>query len=797
MGKVVSEEEKDRIMANEDDDAAFDAFISVYDDIEPEGFRSSTSPEDLAKERTRQKRIFVKNVQMIREHNKRYARGEVSYKMVVNSFAVMDEDNRRMFLGLGKDSIYRRPTTRTSYGLGSSRYQPDYRVEREGGLFNASSASGLMGVGVGSTRAQTSLDWRSKLGPIKDQQTCGSCWTFPATALLEFAIQKTTGQKLPLSEQQLLDCTYESQNYDACRGGWYYQAWDYIIKNNNKLASQSDYRYKNADGACYDSYYSNALSGKIKLNSYHKIPASQILDKMQVTPLAVAFFVDNAFYSIGSGTFDGCYTYYPSNHAVTLTGYGSNYWEIRNSWGADWGNRGYGRFRRSGTRNICNLLSDAYAISYSRSDGRDDDDDRDDDRDDRGGDCTDNAQHAANCGGWADTGYCEGGQYADWMQQNCKKSCGACRDVEPEPDNDCTDTRSEAECREWEENYNYCTQGDYIDWMRENCAKTCRSCDREEEEREEEEVTCEDNREYADACSGWKDQGFCRKGNEYFDWMSGNCAKTCDTCEREEEEEVDPTERSSGDCEDNHTKCKKWAKAGYCDNRDYTDYMRTNCQSSCDSCEEVEPTERTEEPTDPTAQLIPHSKVSQSTTQKVKKKLMVADLAVDGDESTRSQTKCSGKKDAWFKYKFEEESRVSTVEILNGNFDKKRAKLNGAIVYVQEVEGLKKKCGEIVVRDSSSKADQTYSVDCDGTYASGIEILQRTKYKGKKCLELKEVRVYGFAGEDSTASSGSSEPTVEPTEEGEEERDDNDGCPGGTVRCPDGICKHIHMCGRG
>ena len=39
----------------------------------------------------------------------RYKRGEVSYKMVVNSFAVMDEDNRRMFLGLGKDSVNRRP----------------------------------------------------------------------------------------------------------------------------------------------------------------------------------------------------------------------------------------------------------------------------------------------------------------------------------------------------------------------------------------------------------------------------------------------------------------------------------------------------------------------------------------------------------------------------------------------------------------------------------------------------------------------------------------------------------------
>ena len=42
-------------------------------------------------------------------HHHRFRRGEVSYKMVVNSFVVMDEDNRKMFLGLGKDSVKRRP----------------------------------------------------------------------------------------------------------------------------------------------------------------------------------------------------------------------------------------------------------------------------------------------------------------------------------------------------------------------------------------------------------------------------------------------------------------------------------------------------------------------------------------------------------------------------------------------------------------------------------------------------------------------------------------------------------------
>lgn len=790
--KIVSEEEKDNIIA-QDDDAAFDSFINTYDDLLPDDMRGALSPEDLKAERAKQKKVFVRNIADIREHNKKYARGEVSYKMVVNSFAVMDEDNRRIFLGLGKDTIDPKPTLRR--GMGSSRVSAG---EFDGGLFNTSSGSPpIRGRGMGSARAATTLDWRSKLGPVKDQGTCGSCWTFPATALLEFAIQKAKGIKVPLSEQQLLDCTYESQNYNACKGGWYYQAWDYIIKNNNKLASQADYNYQNRDGACYDSYYGNALAGRVKLKSYYKVPASQIIDKMQIMPLAVAFYVENSFYSIGSGVFDGCYTYRASNHAVTMTGYGSTYWEIRNSWGGDWGNRGYARFRRSGTRSICNLLSAAYAITTDRSDEKEEDRD-----DDKGGDCRDNSEHAANCGGWANAGYCETGEYVDWMKQNCKKSCNQCREVDPEPDEECVNKRDDSECQNWEDNYSYCTQGDYVEWMEINCAKTCRACEDEEEETDPEpdpepDNDCEDKDEYSDSCGGWSDAGYCGKKSEYHEWMIENCAKTCKACK---DDKVDPTERSEGDCEDDNKKCSKWADKGYCTDPSYKDYMVGNCKKSCDTCEEATPSPTpSEEPTDPPVpELIPHAKVSQSSTLKVKRKNMGADLAVDGDDNTRSQTKCT-KSNAWFRYKFKEAGRVTTVEILNGNFDRKRAKLNGAIVYVQDDDGLKKKCGQIEVKDSSSKSAQTYSVDCDETFGSSIEILQKTKLRGKKCLDLKEVRVYGFTGDDSTASPSPSEPSEEPTEEEEEEekKDDNDGCPGGTVRCPDGICKHAHMCYRG
>ena len=139
--------------------------MNTYDDMETDDLSMPLTPEEMDAERRRQKRIFTRNIEIIKEHNKRslhvilttvlfdrelpvnvvyktvvslistytprYARGEVSYKMVVNSFAVMDEDNRRMFLGLGRDSLNANP----GYGLGSSKFQSGVQ---EGGLFNVS-----------------------------------------------------------------------------------------------------------------------------------------------------------------------------------------------------------------------------------------------------------------------------------------------------------------------------------------------------------------------------------------------------------------------------------------------------------------------------------------------------------------------------------------------------------------------------------------------------------------------------------------------------------------------------------
>lgn len=78
-------------------------------------------------------------------------------------------------------------------------------------------------------------------------------------------------------------------------------------------------------------------------------------------PIAVAVNAD-PFDSYGEGILDdwSCPSD-PINHVITLVGFGTDpdgtkYWRLKNSWGADWGENGYVRFKRG--VNTCGIMSE-------------------------------------------------------------------------------------------------------------------------------------------------------------------------------------------------------------------------------------------------------------------------------------------------------------------------------------------------------------------------------------------------------------------------------------------------------
>ncbi|EOY30251.1 Cysteine proteinases superfamily protein [Theobroma cacao] len=207
-----------------------------------------------------------------------------------------------------------------------------------------------------------SKDWREVgiVSPVKNQGSCGSCWTFSTTGALEAAYHQAFGKGISLSEQQLVDCAGAFNNF-GCNGGLPSQAFEYI-KYNGGLDTEEAYPYTAKNGECK---FSSENVGVQVIDSVNITLGAE--DELKhavglVRPVSVAFEVVTSFrfYKNGVYTSDVCgSTSMDVNHAVLAVGYGVengvSYWLIKNSWGEDWGDDGY--FKMEMGKNMCGVAT--------------------------------------------------------------------------------------------------------------------------------------------------------------------------------------------------------------------------------------------------------------------------------------------------------------------------------------------------------------------------------------------------------------------------------------------------------
>jgi len=235
------------------------------------------------------------------------------------------------------------------------------------------------------------LDLRQKglVTPVKDQGTCGSCWSFATVGAIEGQYAKVTGKLHDISEQQLVDCTWSALNY-GCNGGSNDGALSWLItENNGKFQSAREYGpYLSQDGFCHlpdnSSVFAannppmardvNFVSSIAVVGCSHiDVTAPAMSEAAQIEMLSFVLFVhgpasvsiwasDVDFYFYGSGVYnDPKCSSIDSDHVVVLVGYGNDdnvglsYWLLKNSWSSHWGERGYMRIAQKG--NICGVMT--------------------------------------------------------------------------------------------------------------------------------------------------------------------------------------------------------------------------------------------------------------------------------------------------------------------------------------------------------------------------------------------------------------------------------------------------------
>lgn len=230
-----------------------------------------------------------------------------------------------------------------------------------------------------------SIDYRTRTNPpiltgIKNQGSCGSCWAHAAVETIESFFAIRFGQLPVLSVQQVASCT---QSEFGCGGGTYVAGWEWV-QHLGGVNEEWTYPYVDFFAPSMEKKYTQTCQNitakfpkiqnpdgtsftftwwpKANVSAWTLVPKNNGHAAMEALalhgPLAISVGSDQ-WSDYESGILHNNYStaatnasWQSINHDVQLVGYGfdmdlnQGFWIVRNSWGTNYGEKGYIRLYR-------------------------------------------------------------------------------------------------------------------------------------------------------------------------------------------------------------------------------------------------------------------------------------------------------------------------------------------------------------------------------------------------------------------------------------------------------------------
>ncbi|XP_031572272.1 cathepsin O-like [Actinia tenebrosa] len=203
-------------------------------------------------------------------------------------------------------------------------------------------------------------DWKisGKVTAVKNQGKCGSCWAFTAVENIESQWAIKHGTLKELSVQELISCGAGS----GCSGGNTCNALKWLKDHDYTVAPESEFPYQDKETTCIDKA-KHSKEG-VRISEYCCYETANETNFMQPIVAFIGPMAVNVDATLWHDYLGGIIQYHCTdtdiNHAVQITGYDETgevpYWIVRNSWGADFGDKGY-LYIKIG-KNLCGLAGD-------------------------------------------------------------------------------------------------------------------------------------------------------------------------------------------------------------------------------------------------------------------------------------------------------------------------------------------------------------------------------------------------------------------------------------------------------